>query len=435
MNDIIKLILFNMILFGILKYDKRYSIPIIVFMILYIITIQSSIRYKIVEGNSFFEDFVKLPEFSDYDYSTTQPNSILHNSEDQGYSSVFSFFNGGGKYSTLKNDRISTLEETNKLLDQLIGMFEMGQQNCKGGFEKLTECSRDCGYGTQKKVYRIIQEKGPDGIDCPHTDGHTIKQMCILRDCDIDEKCRHNYECRSGNCDNGTCRRVGECDEDTLYHCYTRKECMGLNEIYENYDGRYEWDSRTNTCSFESKPRVETNIYDRKIEEEEEGESEKYKCDDGECKQCGENENSDDCPYSDENCDGKCTTINVDPCNNIDCGDNGSCVDGSCVCEDGYSGDNCDECAPGYLHGAISGKCIIQCPTNIRTCDDTQKNCVYKGINDSWYIKDEDDKYRVPPGCADNFMGQVGNLTFTKGQECEIDSTLYKPTYGWWYCA
>ena len=81
MNDIIKLILFNMILFGILKYDKRYSIPIIVFMILYIITIQSSIRYKIVEGNSFFEDFVKLPEFPEYDYSTTLPNSILHNSQ------------------------------------------------------------------------------------------------------------------------------------------------------------------------------------------------------------------------------------------------------------------------------------------------------------------------------------------------------------------
>lgn len=238
-------------------------------MIIYWITIKSSIRTKIVEGNSFFDNFIKLPEFSTYDYSTTLPNSILHNSQDQGYSSIFSFFNGGGKYSTIKNDRLSTLEETNKLLDQLIGMFEMGQENCKGGFEKFSECSRECGYGTQEQIYRVTQEKGPNGIDCPYTEGHKITKPCILRDCDIDEKCRHNYECRSGNCDNGTCKRVGKCDEDTLYHCYTRRECLGLNEKYENYGGRYEWDSRTNTCSFESKPRVETNIYDRKIEEEE----------------------------------------------------------------------------------------------------------------------------------------------------------------------
>jgi hypothetical protein len=320
MNDIIKLILFNLLLFWVLKYDKRYSIPIIVVMIIYWITIQSSIRTKIVEGNSFFEDFVKLPDFSDYDYSTQLPNSILHNSQDQGYSSVFSFFNGGGKYSTLKNDRMSTLEETNSLLDQLIGMFEMGQENCKGGFEKLTECSRDCGYGTHEKVYRVIQEKGPNGIDCPYTDGHTIKQMCILRDCNVDEKCRNNYECRSGNCDNGTCKRVGECDEDTLYHCYTRRECLGLNKKYENYGGRYEWDSRTNTCSFESKPRVETNIYDgNNSDDGDNGSGDngvnpvsgiKYKCDEGYCKPCDENENSDNCLYNDDNCDGKCNKCN-----------------------------------------------------------------------------------------------------------------------------
>jgi hypothetical protein len=127
MNDIIKLILFNLLLFWVLKYDKRYSIPIIVLMIIYWVTIKSSIRTKIVEGNSFFDNFVKMPDFTKSDYSTTLPNSILHNSRDQGYSSIFSFFNGGGKYSTLKNDRMSELEETNKLLDQLIGIFEMGR--------------------------------------------------------------------------------------------------------------------------------------------------------------------------------------------------------------------------------------------------------------------------------------------------------------------
>lgn len=262
MNDIIKLILFNILLIGTLYYDKRISIPIIIIMMIYWITIKSSIRTKIVEGYGFFDNFIKLPEFSTYDYSTTLPNSILHNSQDQGYSSIFSFFNGGGKYSTLKNDRMSTLEETNKLLDQLIGMFEMGQQNCKGGFEKFSECSRECGYGTQEQIYRVTQEKGPNGIDCPYTEGHKIKKPCILRDCNVDEKCRHNYECRSGNCDNGTCKRVGECDKDTLYHCYTEDECLGLNGKYDtNSRNRYEWDSRTNTCSFEFTPKTEYRYF------------------------------------------------------------------------------------------------------------------------------------------------------------------------------
>jgi hypothetical protein len=338
---------------------------------------------------------------------------------------------------------MSTLEETNSLLDQLIGMFEMGQENCKGGFEKLTECSRDCGYGTHEKVYRVIQEKGPNGIDCPYTDGHTIKQMCILRDCNVDEKCRHNYECRSGNCDNGTCKRVSECDEDTLYHCYTRRECLGLNKKYENYDGRYEWDSRTNTCSFESKPRVETNIYggggdngggsndggegvsgggggckytytencigydqdtcetyysndedgtfwrcgwykkednvasmdtdtcfssiDKKWTNKDEGGRNgysvpnncngdgipksgiKYKCDEGNCKPCDENGNSDNCKYSDENCGEGCATTKVDPCDSIDCGEHGTCNNEKCDCEEGYGGNKCDECDEGYI--------------------------------------------------------------------------------------
>ena len=329
-----------LLLFWILKYDKRYSIPIIVVMIIYWVTIKSSIRTKIVEGNSFFDNFVKLPEFSTYDYSTQLPNSILHNSQDQGYSSIFSFFNGGGKYSTLKNDRMSTLEETNSLLDQLINMFEMGQENCKGGFEKLTECSRDCGYGTHEKVYRVIQEKGPNGIDCPYTDGHTIKQMCILRDCNVDEKCRNNYECRSGNCDNGTCKRVGECDEDTLYHCYTRKECLGLNKTSETYGGRYEWDSRTNTCSFESKTRVETNIYGGISDDgddgggggggEETGCNEDSDCDEGYCLIDTENNKCVECLEND-NCEGGKVCNNTNEC--VECLEDSDCETGS-ICRD-----------------------------------------------------------------------------------------------------
>lgn len=31
-----------------------------------------------------------------------------------------------------------------------------------------------------------------------------------------------------------------------------------------------------------------------------------------------------------------------DPCKDIDCGSNGSCNDGNCICESGYTGTNCE---------------------------------------------------------------------------------------------
>ncbi len=351
MSDIIKLILFNILLIGTLYYDKRYSIPIIVIMMIYWVTIKSSIRTKIVEGNDFFENFIKLPEFSKYDYSTTLPNSILHNSQDQGYSSIFSFFNGGGKYSTLKNDRMTTLEETNNLLDQLIGMFEKGQQNCKGEFEKFSECSRECGYGTQEQVYRITQEKGPNGIDCPYTEGHEIKIPCILRDCNLDEKCRHNYECRSRNCDNGICKRVGECDKDKLYHCYTEKECLGLNGKYNTSSrNRYEWDSRTNTCSFEYTPKTEYRFFMRPDIPKDKDPEKKYKCDEENCVECDTNE---ECEYDNDDCDDNCNKSCDITCENGTLnGDN--C---KCECNGGWEGDECGECNLDCHNGSPNAEC------------------------------------------------------------------------------
>ena len=37
------------------------------------------------------------------------------------------------------------------------------------------------------------------------------------------------------------------------------------------------------------------------------------------------------------------TTEPVDPCADVNCGEHGTCVDGACVCEDGYGGDECKE--------------------------------------------------------------------------------------------
>jgi len=39
-------------------------------------------------------------------------------------------------------------------------------------------------------------------------------------------------------------------------------------------------------------------------------------------------------------------SCNSDPCSDIDCGDNGVCIDGSCVCGEGWMGANCSTLAP-----------------------------------------------------------------------------------------
>lgn len=32
----------------------------------------------------------------------------------------------------------------------------------------------------------------------------------------------------------------------------------------------------------------------------------------------------------------------TDPCNDVDCGNNGTCFDGVCICDEGYEGTNCE---------------------------------------------------------------------------------------------
>ena len=45
----------------------------------------------------------------------------------------------------------------------------------------------------------------------------------------------------------------------------------------------------------------------------------------------------------------------VDPCAGVDCGPNGTCVDGTCDCEEGYYGDTCENLLQDLFIGTWSG--------------------------------------------------------------------------------
>ncbi len=59
-----------------------------------------------------------------------------------------------------------------------------------------------------------------------------------------------------------------------------------------------------------------------------------------------------------------------DPCDTIDCGDNGSCEDGACVCTNGYAGELCDEETPCVgIDCGENGTCVVVGAEGICECD------------------------------------------------------------------
>jgi len=67
------------------------------------------------------------------------------------------------------------------------------------------------------------------------------------------------------------------------------------------------------------------------------------------------------------------TCGNVDPCIGVECGSEGTCVGGACECNDGYDGDTCADCAPGYTRRDASAECVNvdECAGTPHPCTDT----------------------------------------------------------------
>jgi hypothetical protein len=240
--DIIKLILYNLLFVSLLYYDKRIGILIIIFQILYWITIQSSIKNKVVEGfDLYFRDIFYMPDF-DLDkigFGSVLPNRAQYNSDYRDSSTTYSFFQGGGQ-SNVKSNDISLYGETEKLLKELTDFIENKKENCFGTFTR-EKCSKKCGYGEQKVTYKI-NDKNMNDSKCEHEDGHTYYDECFLKPCDNDKPCKSNFDCRSNNCIDGTCSTLFDCDKGHLLgNCNTKDECLYLNEKYDKGKFKYKW--------------------------------------------------------------------------------------------------------------------------------------------------------------------------------------------------
>jgi hypothetical protein len=244
MNDIIKLLLYNILFLILIYYNNKLSIFFVIFlMIIYSINIYSNLRNKLVEGQDLYlRNIFYMPESSDkYEYGAVLPNSIEYNSDYGKFSTMYSFYKGQGNKNILKSSNTPIYDKTNKLLDDVLNMLKEKKNKCNGEFKK-GKCSRECGLGVQEVIYKTSSEL-VDSNKCEYKDGYKYEEECYLRGCDLDEKCSDDNDCNTGHCEEGLCTTVFKCDKGVyLENCRNKEKCLELNKKYKDDKFKYEWD-------------------------------------------------------------------------------------------------------------------------------------------------------------------------------------------------
>lgn len=226
MNDIIKLILLNFILFYFLiKKNKSLSIFLIVVLFIYLLYLRGG---KLLEG----QDSIKE-----------------------------------------KKDEVKFMKMVNldRLLGKLLNVYEHSEEDCIGGYTDFTPCDKKCGITHKYKTYRVKRKAGLFGKSCVEEDGRRKKELCDESDgvykCIIGESCQEDSDCDSDNCDPRTDRCVPEkvCSNTNLDLC-NKEECIDLNNHYD-YTGReFKYD--------ETESGIKCKLEDKDTDTEEENEEE-----------------------------------------------------------------------------------------------------------------------------------------------------------------
>ena len=212
MNKIILLILFNFLIYYLCKTNIYLAISIFLFMIYYIIRLRYNITNNIIEGQSY-------ETYEEIDYKNNFINSlnddIIKNRESKFYLDI-------------------VFDKLNMFLKKYISKENIPvDQPCIGIFDSWSDCSVDCGTGSQYRKYSILQNSGEGGIKCIFKDGQIDKKTCYKGLCNYNASCVEDNDCNTGYCNPYTklCDDREKCTIYALYNCEP-DECDKLGENY-----------------------------------------------------------------------------------------------------------------------------------------------------------------------------------------------------------
>lgn len=73
--------------------------------------------------------------------------------------------------------------------------------------------------------------------------------------------------------------------------------------------------------------------------------------------------------------------VDGDPCVAVDCGDNGTCVDGACECDTHYAGADCGSCDPDSIPSSADGDVCVDDPCLPDPCNANADSCSVNGAD------------------------------------------------------
>tara|TARA_Y100000817_G_C16842006_1_gene538447 strand:+ start:172 stop:1584 length:1413 start_codon:yes stop_codon:yes gene_type:complete len=84
---------------------------------------------------------------------------------------------------------------------------ECAQGDCQGSWSQWSECNRSCGSGDSVRTYSITNERVGAGAECPYPEGTENSRTCMLRECGECEGGWGEWSECSDNCGGGTQER------------------------------------------------------------------------------------------------------------------------------------------------------------------------------------------------------------------------------------
>jgi len=206
MNIIIKIILFNIVLFVALKYSFILFLILLTLLSVWMAYTTYKVN-KIIEGNTNLDEYkMNFAQLLNVNIQKDYKNDIL--------------------YDTI-TDKFTTLM---KLLDEEENILPPNQI-CIGELGDWGECSKECGRGKKTRQFNTIQKAGRTGIDCIYEDGQIETSECFNRLCKFNEECEYDNDCISNLCSKSekVCTYHNMCMRDMLYNC-NYDQCLNLQK-------------------------------------------------------------------------------------------------------------------------------------------------------------------------------------------------------------